>query len=183
MKIGGRNGILCLDFVLLPRWWEKDLRQCMYNFCFGKKPFPAPLQKSDTFTKALPPFPKHPMSWWAQDAHSFRSCLDILIVLFMLFGKPKSIPYLNYCLFQTLKINIYHAEIWAAPHQAIRGLPEDWALLCSREPEAGGPRAYPFEQRLGDGRPCSWERQEKLGALQTPGRMRRGFILKPGSRT
>lgn len=62
-------------------------------------------------------------------------------------------------LFQTLKINIYHAEIRAAPHQALCGLSEDRALLCSREQEAGGPRAYPFRHRLDNGRLCSWEKQ------------------------
>ncbi|KAK2534638.1 hypothetical protein Q9966_007272 [Columba livia] len=68
----------------------------------------------------------------------------------------------------TLKIGIYHAEIWAAPHQAVRGLPEDGALLRPREPQAGGPRPYPFEQHLGDGHPRSWEKPEELGALQRP---------------
>ncbi|OPJ81008.1 hypothetical protein AV530_004368 [Patagioenas fasciata monilis] len=68
----------------------------------------------------------------------------------------------------TLNIVIYHAEIRAAPHQAVRGFPEDGALLRPREPQAGGPRPYPFEQHLGDGHPRSWEKPEELGALQRP---------------
>lgn len=97
--------------------------------------------------------------------------------------QSQSHNYLNCCLFQNAEIIIYHAEIWAAHHQALRGLPEDWALLCSCESQAGGPRPYPFEQCLGHGCLCSVEKLRKVGMLWRPGRMLRGFILKPGGGT
>lgn len=78
-----------------------------------------------------------------------RSCLDNLVVWLLLLGKAKSVPSLSSLLsLSDTKINVYHAEIRAAPHQALCGLPEDWAVLCSGEPKAGGPGTYPFEQCL-----------------------------------
>lgn len=43
-----------------------------------------------------------------------------------------------------MKISTDHAEIRAAPHQALSGIPEDGAELCAGEPQAGAAGPYPF---------------------------------------
>lgn len=89
--------------------------------------------------------------------------------------QSQSLNYLNHCLFQTLKISPDHAEVWAAPHQALGGVPEDRAVLCSGEPPAGGAWTYPSRAA------APRERQGTLRALGRPGRMWHGFIPNPGS--
>ncbi|XP_059336052.1 bis(5'-adenosyl)-triphosphatase isoform X2 [Ammospiza nelsoni] len=63
----------------------------------------------------------------------------------------------------TLKIIPDHAEIWAAPDQALGGVPEDRAELCSGEPQAGAARTYPCHAA------APWEGQDTLRTLGRPG--------------
>ncbi|XP_064580211.1 bis(5'-adenosyl)-triphosphatase isoform X2 [Zonotrichia leucophrys gambelii] len=70
--------------------------------------------------------------------------------------------WLHYQKKRTLKISPDHAEIWAAPDQALGGVPEDRAELCSGEPQAGAARTYPCHAA------APWEGQDTLRTLGRP---------------
>lgn len=109
---------------------------------------------------------------------------DNLAVLFPLSRKAKFVLQSSQLLsLSDPEDNVYHAAVWPAPHQALRGLPEDRTFLCSREPQAGGPGPYPSDQCLDHGHLHVLGEAGKLCVLLRPGRRLRGFILKPGGRT
>lgn len=85
---------------------------------------------------------------------------DNLAVLFLLSRKAKFVLQSSQLLsLSDPEDNVYHAAVWPEPHQALRGLPEDRALLCSCEPQAGGPGPYPSDQCLDHGHQHFWEKR------------------------